>query len=103
MSTFTQGVAARLAHTIGSNKRLVAPSVSPMANGGVAGDGGFRKGDIVRLKRGFDRTLEAIGAHRAGLPLKEGALFEILDCEPGEMSIVLILREVYVVHIAGAR
>jgi len=74
-----------------------------MANGGVAGDGGFRKGDIVRLKRGFDRTLEAIGAHRAGLPLKEGALFEILDCEPGEMSIVLILREVYVVHIAGAR
>lgn len=63
----------------------------------------MRKGDIVRLKRGSDRSLEAIAARRAGLPMKEGALFEVLDCKRGEVSIVLVLREVYVADVAGAR
>jgi len=74
-----------------------------MTKSGIAGGRGLRKGDIVRLKRGFDRSLEAIATRRAGLPLKEGALFEVLGCERGEMSMVLSLREVCVVHIAGAR
>jgi hypothetical protein len=73
-----------------------------MTNNGIAGDKGLRRGDIVRLKRGFDRSFEAIAARRAGLPLREGALFEIMDCERGEVSMVLILREVYVVNVAAA-
>jgi hypothetical protein len=62
-----------------------------------------RKGDIVRLKAGFDRTLEAIAARRAGLPLEESARYEVLGCAPGEMSLVLTLSQVRVVRVAGVR
>jgi hypothetical protein len=77
-----------------------------MVPAGATTDGGnksLRKSDIVRLRRGFDRSLEAIATRRAGLPLKESALFEILGCERGDVDIVLTLREVYVVYVAGAR
>jgi hypothetical protein len=76
----------------------MAPKV--MASEGVGGR--LRKGDIVRLKPGFDRTFEAIGARRAGLPLREGVYFEVLGCEQGE-AIVVTLRAVYLIHVAGAR
>ena len=69
----------------------------------AAGDWVPRKGEIVRLKPGFDRTLEAIAARRAGLPLHEAARYEVLGCERGEMSLVLILRQVRVVRVGGIR
>jgi hypothetical protein len=62
-----------------------------------------QEGDIVRLKPGFDRTFEALGVRRAGLPLKEKALYEVLGYEQRELSRVLMLREVHVVHVAGVR
>jgi hypothetical protein len=45
-----------------------------------------RKGDIVRLKPGFDRTLEAVAAHRAGLPLQESARYDVLGYAQGELA-----------------
>jgi hypothetical protein len=62
-----------------------------------------RIGDIVRLKPGFDHSLEGMAVRRAGLPLKEKALYEILGYERGEVSRVLTLREVRVVHVGGVR
>jgi len=55
----------------------------------------------VCLKPGFDRSFEAVAARRAGLPLKEGAFYEVLGCQQGEISVVLSLREVRVVHVGG--
>ena len=74
-----------------------------MADSRVTEDWVPRKGEIVRLKRGFDRTLEAIAARRAGLPLKEGARYEVLAWRRGETSPVLTLSEVRVVRVAGVR
>ena len=62
-----------------------------------------RKGDIVRLKPGFDHSLEGVAVRRAGLPLKEKALYEILGYERSEVSFVLTLCEVSVVHVGGVR
>jgi hypothetical protein len=62
-----------------------------------------RKGDVVRLKPGFDHSLEGVAVRRAGLPLKEKALYEILRYERSEVSFVLTLREVRVVHVGGVR
>lgn len=63
----------------------------------------LRKGDIVRLKPGFDRSLEAMAVRRAGLPLRENCLYQILDSKRGETDVVLILAEVRVFHIGGVR
>ena len=60
-----------------------------------------RKGDIVRLKPGFDHSLEGLAVRRAGLPLKEKALYEILGYERSEVSFVLTLCEVCVIHVGG--
>jgi hypothetical protein len=62
-----------------------------------------RKGDIVCLKPGFDNSLEGVAVRRAGLPLKEKALYEILRYERSEVSFVLTLCEVRVVHVGGVR
>jgi hypothetical protein len=62
-----------------------------------------RKGDIVRLKPGFDHSLEGMAVRRARLPLKEKALYEILGYERIEASFVLTLCEVRVVHVGGVR
>ncbi len=40
-----------------------------------------RKGDIVRLNSGFDYSFEGVAVRRAGLLLKEKALYEILGYE----------------------
>ena len=61
-----------------------------------------QNGDIVRLKRGFDHSFEAIAVRRAGLPLREGALYEVIRSD-GAPTPVLTLCEVRVVHITGAR
>ncbi len=62
-----------------------------------------RKGDIVRLKPGFDNSFEGVAVRRAGLPLKEKALYEILGYEQSEVSFVLTLCEVRVLHVSGVR
>ena len=62
-----------------------------------------QKGDVVRLKSGFDRSLEGIAVRRAGLPLSEGALYEVVGCARGETSLVLMLSQVRVVRVAGVR
>lgn len=62
-----------------------------------------RKGDIVRVKPGFDRSLEAVATRRAGLPLKENCLYQVLDSKPGETGVVLILGEVRVFRVGGVR
>jgi hypothetical protein len=62
-----------------------------------------RQGDIVRLKSGFDTSLEGVAVRRAGLPLKEKALYEIFGYERGEVGFVLTLCEVRVVHVGGVR
>jgi hypothetical protein len=62
-----------------------------------------QKGDIVRVKQGFDRTLEALAVRRAGLPVKESALYEVVGFQHLTPSVVLILREVSAFHIAGVR
>ena len=62
-----------------------------------------RKGDIVRLKPGFDSSLEGVAVRRAGLPLKEKALYEIRGYERGEIGFVLTLSEVRIVHVGGVR
>lgn len=62
-----------------------------------------QKGDIVRLKRGFDRSVEGFAGRRAGLPLKEGALYEVVGYQDRTPNVVLILREVRALHIAGVR
>jgi hypothetical protein len=74
-----------------------------MAGSRIRRDWVPRKGDIVRLKPGFDRTLEAIAARRAGLPLEESARYEVLGCARGEMSRVLSLSQVHVVCVAGVQ
>jgi hypothetical protein len=61
-----------------------------------------QKGDIVRLKRGFDHSFEGLGVRRAGLPLREGALYEVIAYNRAPTP-VLTLCEVRVVHIIGAR
>jgi hypothetical protein len=58
-----------------------------------------QKGDIVRLKRGFDRSFEGLAVRRAGLPLREDALYEVAGHQDRTPSVVLILREARVVHI----
>lgn len=63
----------------------------------------IRKGDIVRVKPGFDQTLTALAARRAGLPLRENSLYQVLDCELGEIDIVLNLIEVRVFRVGGVR
>lgn len=60
-----------------------------------------QKGDIVRLKPGFDRTLEGIAVRRAELPLNEKAIYEVLGYERRESGLVLTLRQVRRVHIGG--
>jgi hypothetical protein len=55
----------------------------------------------VRLKSGFDRSLEGMAARRAGLPLSESALYEVVGCARGETSLVLMLSQVRVVRVAG--
>jgi len=62
-----------------------------------------QKGDIVRLRQGFDRSFEAVAARRACLPLKEGAFYEVIGSEKRPASVVLTLREVRTLHIAGVR
>ena len=62
-----------------------------------------RRGDIVRLKPGFDQTLEAMAARRAGLPLEEGFRYEVLGCERSETGLLLTLRQVRVVRVGGIR
>ena len=62
-----------------------------------------RKGDIVRLKPGFDNSMEGVAVRRARLPLKEKALYEIIGYERSEVSFVLTLCEVRVVHVCGVR
>ena len=62
-----------------------------------------RKGDIVRLKRGFDHSFEALAGRRAGLPLKEGSLYEVVGSQHRAPNIVLTLREVRTLHVAGVR
>jgi hypothetical protein len=61
-----------------------------------------QKGDIVRLKRGFDDSFEALGARRAGLPLREGALYEVVASDR-VLTPVLTLCEVRVLYIIGVR
>ena len=63
----------------------------------------LRKGDIVRVKRGFDRSLEGMAVRRAGLPLKEDCLYQIVAFERGETDAVLILRKVRVFRVGGVR
>ena len=46
----------------------------------------LQKGDIVRLKRGFDRSFEALAVRRAGLLLKEGAIYEIVGTTNGTLA-----------------
>jgi hypothetical protein len=61
----------------------------------------LRRGDIVCLKPNFDQSLEGLAARRAGLPLKEKRLYQILDMKKGETSLVLTLNEVRVFHLGG--
>jgi hypothetical protein len=44
-----------------------------------------------------------MAARRAGLPLRENCLYQILDSERGETAVVLILGEVHVFRIGGVR
>jgi hypothetical protein len=60
-------------------------------------------GDVVRLKAGFDHSFEGFGARRAGLPLREGALYQVIGLDRLAPGPVLTLCEVGVVHINGAR
>jgi hypothetical protein len=69
----------------------------------VSGGRPLRKGDIVRLKSGFDRSLEGMAIRRAGLPLKENTLYQVLACERGDTDVVLTLSEVRVFRVAGVR
>lgn len=62
-----------------------------------------QKGDLVRVKQGFDRSFEGLAVRRAGLPLKEGALYEVLAYEHRAYNVVLVLREVRTLQIAGVR
>jgi len=62
-----------------------------------------QKGDVVRVKKGFDRSFEALAVRRAGLPLKEGALYEVVGYEHRAPSVVLVLRQVRMLQIAGMR
>jgi len=48
-----------------------------------------QKGDIVRLKRGFDRSFEALAVQRAGLPLKESSSYEVVGYRRRIPSVVL--------------
>ena len=57
----------------------------------------------MHLKRGSDPTLEAIGDRRAGLPLEEGLLYQVLGSERGRTDFVLTLSRVHVVHVGGTR
>ena len=63
----------------------------------------IRKGDIVRAESGFDRTLQGFGTRRAGLPLDEKSLYQVIDCARGEDDIVLKLIQVRVFHLGGVR
>ena len=62
----------------------------------------LQKGDIVRLKRGFDRSFDGIAVRRAALPLKEGAKYEVVEFQHRNPGVV-VLREVRTFRIAGAR
>ncbi|HEY5064515.1 MAG TPA: hypothetical protein VIJ04_06850 [Xanthobacteraceae bacterium] len=62
-----------------------------------------RPGDIVRTKAGFDQSLEGHAARRAGLPLREGRLYQVVGCEQGEIDTVLILSEIHIFRIVGIR
>jgi hypothetical protein len=64
--------------------------------------GSPQKGDLVRLKRGFDHSFEALAVRRAGLPLKEGALYEVIELQCRNPGVVL-LREVSAFRIAGVQ
>jgi hypothetical protein len=44
-----------------------------------------------------------MAVRRAGLPLRENRLYEVLDCEQGDTSIVLTLSEFRVFHVAGVK
>jgi hypothetical protein len=74
-----------------------------MASGCAPGSWVPQKGDVVRLESGFDRSLEAIAARRAGLPLSESAFYEVVGCARGETSLVLMLSQVRVVRVGGVR
>ena len=56
---------------------------------------------IVRLKPGFDRSLEGVAVRRARLPLSEKGVYEVLECDRREANPVLILCEVSRIHIGG--
>src|SRR5689334_5881584 len=60
-----------------------------------------QKGDIVSLKPGFDHSFEGLAVRRAGLPLKENSLYEVVGYRNRTPCVVLILREVRSFHIAG--
>jgi len=60
-----------------------------------------QKGDLVRLKPGFDRSLDGVAVRRAGLPLREKRIYEVLGYERGESDLVLTLCEVSRIHIGG--
>lgn len=63
----------------------------------------LKKGDIVRLKPKFDQSLEGLAVRRAGLPLRENCLYQVIDLKAGEIGVVLTLIEVRVFHLGGAR
>jgi hypothetical protein len=60
-----------------------------------------QKGDIVRLRPGFDRSFEGIAVRRAGLPLNEKRIYEVCGFERRESALVLTLHEVRRVHVGG--
>jgi hypothetical protein len=63
----------------------------------------LEKGDIVRLKSDFHQSFESLAARRAGLPLRENCLYQILRLDRGDVSIVLTLTEVRIFHLGGIK
>ena len=98
MPSVTQRAITGIARAFENSRSLVDSGSQSMTAGRP-----LRRGDIVRLKSNFDQSLEGLAARRAGLPLKEKRLYQILDLEKAETSLVLTLSEVRVFHLGGVK